>query len=288
MSVSGALRQIADLIEDVEAAGYTVNGLTPAGDDMLLAEDSTVSLNVLVPLLDDIEIPDHVSIEPRTATFNDERTLAIELAVTVDVPDKSAVEPDETPAATSNDESEATELPAHRDPDKLQAVYEANETFEAMKEALDTDVTAQTVRRNMIKHGFHDPEARQSAPDEETTESPENSDDPDSEASANTTPNSSGKSTTATEESPPASETPLTDGIDLPTKTTLDDIKDAVRTAKTVHDVQQQLDISRERTRRLLRELNLLDLVSGRITEDQEVTHEEINRRIERAAPPGA
>jgi hypothetical protein len=111
--------------------------------------------------------------------------------VTADSQDSFAGEPDETKRATSNDESEATDLPAHRDPDKLQAVYETNETFEAMKEALDTDVTAQTVRRNMIKHGFHDPEARQSASDEETTESSENSGAPDTEAHENAPPSSS-------------------------------------------------------------------------------------------------
>lgn len=288
MSVSGALRQIADLIDDIEAAGYTVTGLTPTGDDVLLAEDSSVDLRVHGPLLDDIEIPDHMRIEPRTATLTEEGALAIEFAVTTQEPGPSPVDPAEPPDSPTSDESDAAEVPAHRDPEKLQAVYEAHDTFEAMKEALDTDVTAQTVRRNMIKHGIHDPEARRSTQDDAPETAPSDTDGTDADDSTNSSGSTADKSTAAEEPEAPASETPLTDGIDLPTETTLDDIKHAVSTAKTVHDVQRQLEISRDRTRRLLRELNLLDLVSGRIVEDQPVTREEINRRIERAAPPGA
>jgi len=50
--------------------------------------------------------------------------------------------------------------PHYQDPERLEAVYETNETFDEMKEALDVDVTAQTVRNYMIKHGIHDPKPR--------------------------------------------------------------------------------------------------------------------------------
>lgn len=46
----------------------------------------------------------------------------------------------------------------HRDPERLGEVYEACDTFEEMTEALDVDVTAQTVRRSMMSLGIHDPE----------------------------------------------------------------------------------------------------------------------------------
>lgn len=292
MSVSGALRQIADLIDELEAAGYTVNGLSPTGDDILLAEGDSVSLSVLVPLVEDIEVPAGIRIEPKTTSIDEHGALAIEFAVTSDGAGDAAGESEtaEAAEAMTDADSTTTDMPAHRDPEKLQAVYDSHDTFEAMKEALDTEVTAQTVRRNMIKHGFHDPEDRQSASEQAQSDSP---DDPDAaESTADDTPDSttSPSENSGGDEEPEAvaSETPLTDGIDLPTETSLDDIKNAVSTAKTVHDVQRRLDISRERTQRLLRELNLLDLVSGRIVEEQEVTREEIDQRIDRAAPPGA
>lgn len=48
----------------------------------------------------------------------------------------------------------------YRDPEKLAAVYDEDATFEEMKAELGVDVTAQTVRKYMIKYGIHDPKPR--------------------------------------------------------------------------------------------------------------------------------
>lgn len=53
--------------------------------------------------------------------------------------------------------------PAYKDPEQLRAVYEEYDTFEKMKEALGVDVSFQTVRRHMIKHGIHEVQHRESA-----------------------------------------------------------------------------------------------------------------------------
>lgn len=52
------------------------------------------------------------------------------------------------------------EPPEYQDPERLAAVYEDNETFEEMRQELDVDVTAQTIRKYMIEHGIHEPEPR--------------------------------------------------------------------------------------------------------------------------------
>ena len=58
------------------------------------------------------------------------------------------------------DTDDREELPEYQDPEQLAAVYEENGTFEEMRQKLDVDVTAQTVRKYMIKHGIHEPEPR--------------------------------------------------------------------------------------------------------------------------------
>ena len=48
----------------------------------------------------------------------------------------------------------------HHDPEALAEVYEEYETFAEMTEALDVDVGAQAVRKQMIRHGIHEPEGQ--------------------------------------------------------------------------------------------------------------------------------
>lgn len=62
-----------------------------------------------------------------------------------------------------------------------------------------------------------------------------------------------------------AAPTPPEPAIDIPGETTLSDVKAAVRSAETLYEVQQALDLEREETLDLLRELDLLELVHGRV-----------------------
>jgi hypothetical protein len=58
----------------------------------------------------------------------------------------------------------------------------------------------------------------------------------------------------------------LTDGIGLPATIEIEDVADAVVEATTVYEVQQRLGIGMDRTRDLLKQLNLLDLVLHRVS----------------------
>lgn len=53
--------------------------------------------------------------------------------------------------------------PPYRDPERLREVYATGGTFEEMADRLDSDVSAQTVRRYMIEHDIHDPDVRPNA-----------------------------------------------------------------------------------------------------------------------------
>lgn len=60
----------------------------------------------------------------------------------------------------SEDEESADGPPQYKDPERLEAVYENNDTFTEMRDALDADVSAQTVRRHAMKHDIHTPDDR--------------------------------------------------------------------------------------------------------------------------------
>ena len=204
-------------------------------------------------------------------------------------------EPPSEPTASAESESDedaepdrsadgGESTPPHRDPERLRAVYESHETFAEMTEALGATVTPQTVRNQMIKRGIHqpncnrdsgtedesdDPNARE--PTERDTAADRDTDDSEGEGRAN------GAEFTASGEESPA--------VDLPSHVTLDDVGEAVREATTLYEVQRTLRIDRSRTRRLLQELDLLDLVSGRMAtaDERKEAVDEIDERIRRA-----
>jgi hypothetical protein len=53
--------------------------------------------------------------------------------------------------------SDSESAPEYQDPERLAAVYDKYDTFAEMRDALEVDVTSQTVRRYMIEHGIHEP-----------------------------------------------------------------------------------------------------------------------------------
>jgi DNA mismatch repair ATPase MutL len=53
-------------------------------------------------------------------------------------------------------DGEESNNPPYQDPEQLQAVYDEYDTFGEMTDALDVDVTPQTVRRYMIQYGIHE------------------------------------------------------------------------------------------------------------------------------------
>lgn len=80
-----------------------------------------------------------------------------------------------------------------------------------------------------------------------------------------------------------------TDGLGLPDGLGLDDVADAVVSAATVHQVQRELGLERAQTRRLLDELNLIDLVSRRLADcDRTISYDQVFDRLSQCAPSGA
>jgi hypothetical protein len=163
-------------------------------------------------------------------------------------------------------------VPPYEDTDYLEALYEACDTFQQMSERIEMEVSAETVRRYMIEAGIHDPETyetrRREQNDEEETES-SGPDDP-----IETIPD----------------DQLLTDGIGLPPDVTITDVADAVVDSRSAHEVTRKLGLTEEETRRLLRQLNLLDLVLHRVGGDagQEATYEAVAARIRQRVPEEA
>ena len=191
---------------------------------------------------------------------------------------------------------------ADRDPDALAEAYDAHDSFEAMREALGADVSAQTVRRWMMDAGIHSPAGRSSGNEDEKPEDAETDDDPpDDEAAGPDTAESDGAGGEASDEPGDADEgntgdddpeathddlgsserTPEIDR-ELPSGVTAEDLQRAVQSASTLYEVQQQLDLDREEARELLAEFDLLELVHGRVADRRrrEELKDEIDDRL--------
>lgn len=147
----------------------------------------------------------------------------------------------ETNASDDGGDKDATSrsatrgVPPFKDPDLLATVYESCNTFAEMAEKIDMDVTGETVRRYMIQHDIHEP-----------------------------TPYQTGEEETSTQ--PVA----LADGIGLPDDVTVETLIETVTRSNTITQVKRDIDIEREDALEMLRELNLLDLVVGRLATENE------------------
>ncbi|MFC4550068.1 MULTISPECIES: hypothetical protein [Halorussus] len=210
---------------------------------------------------------------------------------------------------TADDEpTSESASPSYRDPERLREAYEAHETFAEMTEALGASVTPQTVRHHMIKHGIHRPNARidsesgaeTEVADPETesesgraeVETSDSAGGPRSESDATADTGSTEPAAADASRSSPSDdrladavdETDLPPGVDLPTHVTLDELKSAVVKSTTLYEVQRELRIDRSKARGLLRDLDLLDFVGGRITADgRREPMEIVDERIRRA-----
>lgn len=76
------------------------------------------------------------------------------------------------------------------------------------------------------------------------------------------------------------------ENIDLPDHLSLEQVRKTVRHSKTLYEAQKGLELERNEAQQLLQDLNLLNLVHGRMAtrEHANQTREEINRRIQSAA----
>lgn len=248
---------------------------------------------------------------------------------------QTRTEPKADPSPKTHHEggSDATkELPAYKDPEKLRAVYDEEDTFAEMTESLGVDVTPQTVRRHMVKLGIHEPESRLSNtiskyakeadtspldldPEERENRRSGSGGDSESNRQMDTQPKSEQqdadrselrvKKQTETElsneevsaqergeeerdDDPEGAEsesvtpqdrsedlsdylvTDVVDEIDDEISLTIGDISSVVQDARTMYEVEQQIDVKRETLRKTLKQLGLLEIVSGRLTNGSE------------------
>jgi hypothetical protein len=204
--------------------------------------------------------------------------------------------------AAARDES----VPAYDDTPYLRRLYETCETFAEMSERIEMDVSAETVRRYMTEAGIHSPTSYETAggtraasggegadggtTDTGTTDAEPVDDPPSQETSAESA--SPGRPTDDGTEGAASlpDEQLVADGIGLPEELTLRDIVDAVVDARTVHEVQREVGLEYNRTRQLLTQLNVLDLVMGRVSGDPDrtVTVDIVADRIRQCAPDTA
>jgi hypothetical protein len=284
MRASTAFQECATVLDEIESTGVEVLAITPQDDNLLEEGSVTIDLSLGVPFLDDIET-NGVEIVSQNTDALTEGTLTVDLSVQVPLDHESTDQPAETQSEVDLPQNESekeiksdgsgtpqqTPPKPHRDPDRLRDVYEAYETFAEMTDALDTDVTPETVRMNMIKEEIHEPASQSS----DTDENPADGDRDESSPGESESSEDSGADT-ATDEMA------LPDGIDLPGEFTLDQLKTAVQSSRSFLDVQRELGGDRDLAYQLLKDLNLLDLVHGRLSKQAErtISAEQIDERI--------
>ena len=258
MPIDTTLRSLADLLEESASDGVSFERVSAATDGDELTAEVTV------------EYPLELAETAETVTVTDSEfkdgSVHVDVSVTVDTDmlnESTGDGTSEPPAGSSAPNGETTEtIPAYKDPERLEAVYEECDSFAEMKDALDADVTAQTVRRSMIKHGIHEPAS--------------NADDTDGDDRADDGVN-------PPEESEPAP-TPSDqefESTDLPSGITPEAVRDAVAESSSLHGAQMALDLEMAETRALLKDLGVLEHVTGRLADrDDDPDPVEIERQI--------
>ena len=284
MRASTPFQECAALLDEIESTGVEVLAITPQEENLLEEGSVTIDLSLGVPFLDDIET-NGVEIVSQNMDALTEGTLTVDLSVRVPLDDEPTDQSAETQSEADLPQNESekeiksdgsgtpqqTPPKPHRDPDPLRNVYEAYETFAEMTDALDTDVTPETVRMNMIKQEIHEPASQSSDPDASSAD-----DDRDESSPERSESNEDDDADATTEEMA------LPDGIELPEGITLDQLKTTIQSSRSFLDVQRELGGDRDFTYQLLKDLNLLDLVHGRIAKQAErtISSEQIDERI--------
>jgi hypothetical protein len=250
----------AELEVALETDQQNPSGTAVAIRDSSVDTDGTIDLTLESngPL-----IPPHsetVEIELNGVTLSSTPTAAV-----------TARAPIETTDGGVSSADHDTDVPLFRDTERLSEIYASCETFEEMADAVEMDVSDETVRRYMIRHDIHDPDSYDTGEADSGTE-PETT----------TLEAPSVDSNVGEDATPPV----RTDGIGLPESVTTDDLVEAVDNASTIREVGRQLSIDHMDAFELLTELDLLEFVMGRLTpdEDREDGREEILDRLRETA----
>lgn len=199
--------------------------------------------------------------------LGDELTVAVEefrveatastLTLRIEVPGEPAEERREPDLATGR-----TDPPLHRDVNRLAGLYAEHRTFQEMAEAVDQDISEETVRRYMIEHDIHDPGT-------------------DSTDTAEWT------RAAATEASDAETDEPVlaTDGIGYPAPVDRESLVEAICTARTPRELANRLGTERDTAVSILSDLGLLEELMGRVdrSPDRRLSRDEVEARLEAA-----
>ncbi len=242
--------------------------------------------------------------EARSISLQGDGTLSYRLELTVPADTSGHESPvlcdDTTEEQTRTDESRespsdadegaSTEAPAFRNPKLLREVYASSDTFAEMAGKIEMDVTAETVRRYMIDHDIHQPNSYSTNP-VQTDQSDDDEGQPAHDTDSDTTPQATRDRDGLDNREQPGPASPeqsviLADGIGLPDSVTIDALIETVRTSNTIYEVKQEIDVGRDDALELLRELNLLDLVVGRLATEGErdLSRDQIVDRLREAS----
>lgn len=161
MVVSTAFEELTEVLKCLESSEVEIQNVALPEQTAENEDEITADLSVEIPILKGEELREDVTIEADNFEMADARIdvdLSVNLPVGSDVPvsqqqhDRGGA--DEGIADTL---PQSSTVPAYKDPDALQAVYEEYDTFPEMTEALGADVTSETVRRYMVEYDIHDP-----------------------------------------------------------------------------------------------------------------------------------
>jgi hypothetical protein len=306
MAIGGSLRELGRFVDDCERGDRTVTAfeLSDADGDGEPALAGTVDLSVDASLDREAGVPAlesprldssgrlrfalgsmprlvpttdcDVSVTLLDATLDLDGTLTATLRVTPgEVGGEAVRDPTDPAVAAPAGEAESPvpaeddpDVPPFKDPDLLAEVYGSCETFAEMAQTIDMDVTAETVRRYMIDYDIHQPNTYRTGDGDEPAE-PEAAD---------------GQSASATE-GPSAEPIVLSDGIGLPDDVTVETLIDTVKRSNTIYEVTREVNVDRADALEMLDELNLLDLVVGRLATEGErdINRDEIVDRLREA-----
>lgn len=264
VTVSDCDRSQGDLTAEVEAsfpvgtAGEDTTVTTCSAD---VGSNGTLELRLETDLETPSTADSEIEIEPVDAAFDSDGTVLVTFSGTVAA---SGDDTRSTAGAHSGDKEEHTASgnrvkPPFRNPELLQEIYDSHDTFGEMAEALEMDVTGETVRRYMIDYDIHQPESyANNGQSEETT------------AANGPLEGDIGETIV------------LPDGIGLPEDITVEELTETVNNSNTLHEVKQELDMERTEAHEMLKELDLVSAVMGRLSNGggHEMRREEISERL--------
>ena len=277
-------RKFGELADDFESAGLTLIDVTSHSEQLFADGSLLLDVSVGIPIFEKIDTSG-IEITLQDSGVLTDETLTVDFSVRVPLDDDSEghspeieLERDDhdgevtAPESKNTSDFQSAKTKPHRNPERLQEVYDKFDTFKEMTAALGADVTSETVRSNMVKHGIHKPKTNG------TGEATEEAKSTDGESKDDIhQPETSGEQLLEHDE-----KTVVSDGFGLPEEITLDEFKSIIHTSRSFLEVQRKLNTDRDSTHQLLKELNLIDLVHGRLSKQSErdPSLEEIDRRI--------